>query len=321
MMTPLLDCAAIKDQISLSALLAGLGFQPARRSGKELFYLSMLRDSDTAPSFTVDDDLGVWYDHGLGKGGNVIDFGLAYWKNLSFKEVLAKLRAFLGQESEYAVQVIPSGNSRKKKPVRIPHYEIEDILELGTNPAITDYLQRRGVWDEAQGKLKEIYYYVEDQKKQRKHFFAAGLQNELGGWEVRNKYFKGCIGHKALTLIPGDERKLAAFEGTYDYLSWRHEHPGAPHSILVLNSVSLIEAAIRHAIQFPHIEICFDHNKAGRQATAQFLKALPYAADCSHHYTGYEDYNDKRKAEVRQTLQAQCPPKDFFSGIRIPFGR
>src|ERR1700744_2055925 len=166
MMTPLLDCAAIKDQISLSALLAGLGFQPARRSGKELFYLSMLRDSDTAPSFTVDDDLGVWYDHGLGKGGNVIDFGLAYWKNLSFKEVLAKLRAFLGQESECAVQVIPSGNTRKKKPVRIPHYEIEDILELGTNPAITDYLQRRGVWDEAQGKLKEIYYYVEDQKKQ-----------------------------------------------------------------------------------------------------------------------------------------------------------
>ena len=190
----------IKEQVSLVDLLARLGFQPLRTAGKELLYLSMIRNNDTKPSFTVNEQLGVWYDHGLGKGGNIIDFGLAYWK-MPFQEVLEKIMQVIGQQIPVKV---PQERLRKRSAVKIPHYEIQEIKELGNNPAITEYLQRRCVWEAAQGRLSEVYYYVEDQKRLRKYFFAAGWQNELGSWEVRNLYFKGCLGHKALTLIPGD---------------------------------------------------------------------------------------------------------------------
>jgi DNA primase len=188
----------IREQVSLVDLLSRLGFNPVIPSAKEKMYISMIRDSDTRPSFSVNDKLSVWYDHGIGKGGNVIDFGLAYWPKLSFPEVLEKISEICALPLP-----LPSGNNKvqRRRVVKIPHYEIEYIKELGTNPVITEYLQSRKVFEQASDYLKEIYYYVEDHKKLRKHFFAAGWQNELGSWEVRNKYFKGCLGHKAITFI------------------------------------------------------------------------------------------------------------------------
>ena len=52
----------VKDNISLVELLANLGYAPPKPIGKERMYVSMLRDSDTSPSFSVDDKAGTWFD-------------------------------------------------------------------------------------------------------------------------------------------------------------------------------------------------------------------------------------------------------------------
>jgi DNA primase len=200
-MTNFLNAADIKEQVSLVDLLTRLGYHSMRQSGKELIYLSMLRDSDTTPSLTVNGDLNVWYDHGAGKGGNIIDFALAYWPGLEFPDVLEKIRMTCQREIS-PVNTNTERNSRRRHAFKIPHYHIDEVKELGNNPAITAYLQSRRVWRQAQGKLKEVYYYVEDEKKLRKSFFSAGWQNEFGSWEVRNKYFKGCLGQKGITFTP-----------------------------------------------------------------------------------------------------------------------
>src|ERR1700761_8215842 len=228
-----MNAKEIKENTSLVVLLAALGFDPARQSGRELVYRSPLRDSDTKPSFFVNEALNCWYDHGMAKGGNVVDFGLLYWPDLSFPEVLAKIVDT--SSADFTVK-------RKRAPVKIPHYEVLEIRELGANMAIENYLKGRGIWSPAQGVLKEVYYYVEDNQKNRKHFFAAGWQNELGAWEVRSLHFKGCLGHKALSFIPGDEKRLCVFEGFMDYLSWLAADPFCKDSILVLNSVALLQA-------------------------------------------------------------------------------
>ena len=285
----------IKEQVSLVDLLSRLGYQPVRTAGQEILYLSMIRDSDTKPSFAVNDGLGVWYDHGLGEGGNIIDFGLAYWK-MPFQEVLEKIMQVIGQQLPVK-NCIPEAKFRKRSAVKIPHYEIQEIKELGNNPAITEYLQSRKVWEAALGRLSEIYYFVEDQKRLRKYFFAAGWQNELSAWEVRNLYFKGCLGHKAISFIPGDETKLAVFEGYLNYLSWLTENPLANDSILVLNSIALIQGAIRKAKDYGEVNLFFDRDIAGHLAGLDFKKAVPQATDCSHHYLHYNDYNDKLRAE------------------------
>jgi len=287
----------LKDRVSLVSLLAQLGFEPLRKSGKELFYISMLRDSDTDPSFTVNEQLNVWYDHGLGKGGNIIDFGLAYWK-IPFQDVLEKIMQVIGQRLPVK-NCVPEAKFRKRSAVKIPHYEIQEIKELGNNPSITEYLQSRCVWEAAQDSLKEIYYYVEDQKKMRKQFFAAGWQNELGAWEVRNLYFKGCLGHKALTILPGEENNLVVFEGYLNYLSWLTENPQATDSILVLNSISLLQGAIRKAKDYPQVQLFFDRDSTGQIASLDFKKSVPQAIDRSAIYKHHNDYNDKLVAETK----------------------
>ncbi|MGF7079037.1 CHC2 zinc finger domain-containing protein [Mucilaginibacter sp. UYCu711] len=285
-MSTLLNARELKEQASIVDLLSRLGYQPVKKSGKEHFYLSMLRDSDTKPSMCVNDRLGVWFDHGCGKGGNIIDFGLAYWPGSTFNEVVEKIQS--------AVEIQPEQRSlRPRRPVKVRNYVIEEIKDLGTHPAITNYLKNRGVFEVARPYLSEIYYAVEDDKGQRKAFFSAGWQNETAGWEVRNKYFKGCLGNKGITFIPGDLKRVAVFEGFLDGLSWLKENENAGESLIILNTLTLLNEGIARAKQFSSIDIYFDHDPAGHQATKDFIKALPYATDRSAIYKGYNDYNDK----------------------------
>ena len=57
-------------QISLADFLARLGHEPVRRSGNELWYLAPYRNERT-PSFRVNVAKRLWYDFGLGKGGDI----------------------------------------------------------------------------------------------------------------------------------------------------------------------------------------------------------------------------------------------------------
>lgn len=284
-----LKAIEIKENYSLVDLLTHLGYEPVKRIRNEQLYLSMLRDSDTTPSFSVNDKQGTWFDFGEGKGGNIIDFGLQYWKGLPFPEVLEKIVLTCGG----LVPVLaPQVYKRQPSAEKEPNYEILDIKDLGSNAAILNYLESRGVGQVAEGRLKEIYYYVEDEDKKRNKFFAAGWQNEQGAWEIRNLNFKGCLGHKAISFIPNSEKKLAVFEGFFNYLSWLTENPFAPDSVLVLNSLSLLQAGILKAQDFRDISLFLDNDPSGRQATLDFTSALPLAKDRAGIYTGYNDYND-----------------------------
>ncbi len=312
--------ATLKQQVCLSGLLSRLGYEPVKPGKRELLYHSMLRADnriDRTPSFSVNDELGVWYDHGTGKGGNLIDFGLAYWPGFSFSAVLAKL-----WETAQGVLLTapPPRPARQRRAQKLPHYQVEKVCPIGTTAAVSQYLDYRGVGSVAAELLQEVHYYVRDEKQQVKHFFAAGHRNESGGREVRNKYFKGCLGHKGLTHYADDPRKLVVFEGYFDFLSWKFEHPDAKDSILVLNTLALQEAAIKVALRYPDITLYFDHDRPGRQATRCFIKALPYVTDGSGVFAGHHDYNDKRKAEARARREAD-KPKDYFKNVHIPFIR
>lgn len=300
-MSNFIPISELKDQISLSFFLAKLGYQPTSGStGKEKKYLSMLRDSDTDPSFTVDDEKGLWFDHGLRQGGDLIDLAMRYWPRLEFKEVLVKITEISGRSAMAPVsdQFRPQKRPRIKA-FSIPNYKITDIKALGTNQVITDYLLRRGVWGIANEKMREVYYYVEDEKKQRKHYFAVGWQNQNGSWEIRNKYFKGSLGKKAITVIEGDPLKLALFEGYMNYLSWVRFNPEAFHTAIVLNSLINLPAALAFARDFRQIDLYFDQDATGRAATHEFTLALPFSKDKSNVYKGHNDFNERLMHELK----------------------
>lgn len=314
-MSDLLSAKELKEQGSIVDLLSRLGYQPVPKRGREKMYYSMLREDDHDPSFSVNDDLGVWFDHGSGRGGNIIDFGLLYWKHLGFNDVVKKIQQVCSLEPG------ESKIARPRKAVKIPQHIVEQVKPLGTHPAITDYLKGRGVFEVAKKYLSEVYYYVEDDKGVRKHYFAAGWPNENNSWEVRNRYFKGCMGHKGITVISGHPKKAVVFEGFLNFLSWRLENPDADHSVIVLNTLTLLQQGINKAKAFSGLDIYFDRDKGGKSATNDFIRTLPYATDRSKLYDGFNDYNDKIKAALKIAAEEKSKKNDFFSNVRVPFER
>src|SRR4051812_757381 len=76
-------------QLDMVDYLEKCGHSPNRIRGNDYWYLSPLR-TEKAASFKVNRKLNVWYDHGLGEGGNLIDFGIRY-HGCSVKEFVEKV--------------------------------------------------------------------------------------------------------------------------------------------------------------------------------------------------------------------------------------
>jgi DNA primase len=59
-------------EIPLVEFLQTLRYWPVKIQNENVWYRSPLREEKTA-SFKVNTKLNVWYDHGLGKGGDIIN--------------------------------------------------------------------------------------------------------------------------------------------------------------------------------------------------------------------------------------------------------
>lgn len=87
--------------------------------------------------------------------------------------------------------------------------------------ALVGYLSKRGItFDVGMTYCREVHYEIHG-----KNYFAIGFPNNSDGYELRNPYFKGCMGRKDITILHGKEvPKLDTscchvFEGFFDFLS------------------------------------------------------------------------------------------------------
>src|SRR5690242_7311539 len=85
----LFTCAEARE-IDLVDYLFKLNFQPEKIRGNDYWYWSPLREEKEA-SFKVNRRLNVWYDHGIGRGGDLIDFGTLY-HHCAIPELLQRLK-------------------------------------------------------------------------------------------------------------------------------------------------------------------------------------------------------------------------------------
>ena len=118
--TPRFFPAANARQLDLVEYLQDLGHHPQKIRGNDYWYLSPLRSEKTA-SFKVNRKLNLWYDHGLGKGGSLIDFGMLYF-NCSVKEFLERLQTHPGtmKNSFFHQQIYP-----QKEAISTPNFNSE----------------------------------------------------------------------------------------------------------------------------------------------------------------------------------------------------
>tara|TARA_R110001583_G_scaffold12279_3_gene54604 strand:+ start:1385 stop:2341 length:957 start_codon:yes stop_codon:yes gene_type:complete len=259
--------------------LAKLGHFPTRTNDKEAWFLSPLR-SETHASFKVSKKLNRWYDHGEGMGGNVIDLVCKITKS-SVKETLR----FLEQDrASFSFQQRPVLSNDNHNGIQIFH--ARPIRHYG----LLQYLfERRISISTAAAICMEVHYLNKGRR-----YFAIGLKNGSGGWELRNKYYKNCSSPKDITHIKNGNGKLIVTEGMFDLLSILEgiEESNLEYDFLVLNSTAFLKKGIKIIDSYSQIDLYLDNDQNGKGATQKLMARSNICLDKSMLYEGFKDMNE-----------------------------
>lgn len=293
-------------QISIADYLQSLGYSPVKQQGESLWYKSPFRQ-ETEASFKVNINRNLWFDYGLGKGGNII----ALAQELYFSDHVPYL---LRKIAEQAPHIRPVSFSFRQQASE-PSFQQLEVREL-THPALLRYLQERGIDTTlAKPECKELHV-----THNGKPYFAIGFPNVAGGYEVRNRFFKGCIAPKDISHIrqAGEPReKCLVFEGMTDYLSFltlrMKNCPAMPsldgQDYVILNSVANVSKAIDVLHGYERIHCLLDNDEAGRKAYWELKKEFAgRIRDFSNNYNGHKDLNDYLCGK-RQNQTVNPPPR------------
>ena len=270
--------------IPLADFLARLGLEPVRRSGNELWYLAPYRGERT-PSFRVNVAKQLWYDFGLGKGGDIFTLAGEFLQSGDF---MAQAR-FIAEAANMTVAgwEKPTYIPKPTKPV----FENVEVAPLLRSP-LTEYLSERGIpYAIASRHCYRLNYGV-----RRKRYFAVGFPNMAGGYEVRSSFFKGCIPPKSVSMIQSEDtpsNECLVFEGFMDFLSAETLQVTGNADCLVLNSVANVGKAVELLDGYGRIGCFLDRDEAGRRTLAALTKRYgECVADRSSLYDGCKDLNE-----------------------------
>lgn len=290
---------------SIVDFLGRLGYFPVKKSGREFFYHSMLRETGkNTPSLAVWDEVGKWMDHGGSnqtgiQGGGIVQLARAYWPNHSYFEVLQKIQYTFDHFQKADIPIFKSNNALDQKineSLEFSHYQ-----KLGKNYTLSKFLDSRGLESVASGFLWEVYYRNKAFANPSQLFYALGWRNEKGNWEISSPNgFKASIGNKDISIIRGAADHLVLFEGYFDFLSWLKLRENETSStVIVLNSVSLVKRAVEAMREFNKIDLYLDNDEAGKHCTTLIKESYPFANDRSDIYNGFKDYNEMLMNSVR----------------------
>ncbi len=207
------------------------GINPKEIKGSSLWYYSPFRNESTA-SFKVDNDKNIWYDHGLGEGGNILDLV----KKLHNISDISSVLSHLSGKAITTRPVEPFSFQQQENSSRFEDISIQPL----NNPMLIQYLKDRKInIPLAQQLCKEIHY-----KAKGKPYFAIGFENDKGGFALRNEYSKICTSSE-ITSIDKGKPHCCVFEGFIDYLSFLtlKNVSSLESNIVILNSVNNLNKA------------------------------------------------------------------------------
>ena len=266
--------------IPLEEVLQILGHLPTKQTEKEAWFLNPFANENHA-SFKLDKRNNIWFLHSEGIGGNNTDFMIKYL-NASVKEVLewAEKQNFSSfhQQKDY----------HKKEELPTNNYTIIELKDI-QHPALLEYLKFRKVENQT-AFLKEIHYQMND-----KNYFGIGFKNDSGGYEIRNKYAKICLGKKDVSTIKNGSENVKIFEGFFDFLSFKNIEKSLENKssdYIILNSVSMIHNIKNSLRNYEKLELYFDNDEAGNRAVEMLKNENENVEDCRKLYSDFKDLNE-----------------------------
>jgi hypothetical protein len=289
-----MNCAEA-NQIDLVEYLYALGYQPEKIRNNDYWFLSPLR-AETTASFKVNKLLNQWYDHGAGKGGNVVDFLLLY-HHCPLHKILENLENQLSFHQHKSPSQRPANAGEKGR------IKVMDVREINA-PELAKYLSKRKIpLNIARTFCKEVDFILYNKK-----YTAVGFKNNSGGYELRNEYFKGSSSPKNVTIINNKSENLSVFEGMFSFLSFqtlRQHNSIALTNFLVLNSLSFFEKSRNVMEQHQQINLYLDRDNAGLKQLQNALNWSKKYIDRSQLYQHHKDLNDYLVHQGQQQKHTQ----------------
>jgi CHC2 zinc finger len=239
-----ISCAEA-NQVDLVDYLMKLGYSPQKIRNNDYWYLSPFREEKTA-SFKVNRKMNAWYDYAIGKGGRLVDFGILYHR-CTVKEFLEKMSNEKDTIVSFRRQHFSLAGEKKELPEQPGKIKILSSDEI-TEPELLQYLKERQIPITIASQFcQQVCFELYNKKR-----LAIGFKNDNGGYELRNRYFKGSSTPKQPKLIvQNDAKELSVFEGFFSFLSFQTllqsnqknniELPARQADFLILNSLSFFE--------------------------------------------------------------------------------
>lgn len=272
----IMNCDTAK-QINMVDFLIKLGYQAQKTTNTDVWFCSPLREEKTA-SFKVNKLKNVWYDFGEGCGGSIIDFVMKL-KQCNTKEALSYLTT-----SSFSFDQHKTIETNKEEYLVLKTQEIK-------NEFLISYLNSRKINIEiARQYCKEVYYKFSKPNT----YYGIGFKNDSGGYEIRNKFFKGCLGKKDVTTVINNSETVCVFESWSDFISYLCLHEiGINESYIILNSTILVTKAISKLKEYSTIKVFFDNDNAGTKAFEKIKNTvLIKVVDMRTLYQNYKDLNE-----------------------------
>lgn len=295
-----MNCASA-NRLDLVDYLFTLGFSPQKIKGAQYWYLSPLRIENNA-SFKVDRHKNLWYDHGTGQGGGLVDFTCAYFR-CDISEALQHI------ESRNAARPLPLSFRPQKAGMNFEESEkdaliIQSVEAVIKDTALIHYLDKRNIpLFIAQQYCQEISFRVRGQ-----NHIAIGFKNQLGGYELRSERFKGSSAPKYVSYFDKGAKTIRCFEGFFDFLTYQSlgQRMAQPASnFLILNSLSFFRRSLLLMEKHERMHLYLDHDEAGRQCLKEALKRTDKVIDESRMYKGCKDLSDWWQTANREQQQKQ----------------
>ena len=276
----------------ITTFMHKLGMKSTKKRGNEVWFHAPYR-SDSTPSFCVNTEKNIFNDFGAGVGGDVFTLAGLMINSTDF---MAQAR-YIGEVTNNPIE---RSEPPKYEPEPIvPQFSDVEVKPLN-HPALLAYLRDRGIpSDIATENCVEIHYKLHD-----KQYFAIGFPNESGGYEIRNKFFKGSIPPKAVSLISNGSDTVNVYEGFMDFLSGLTLGYGRTEDNLVLNSVANRGKAYKHLDGYGCIKCWLDNDKAGQQCFDALQKRYgDKVQDLSVLFRSCKDLNEYLQLQITNKQQ------------------
>lgn len=263
-----------------------------KKTGRDYYFLS---DNN---KFSVTDL--AYYDFKTGQGGKLLK-AIMTIENKSWKEALDFLKEFSNVEI----------NTERKN--RIKETETKPLKVLfkvkPNNSKLLQYFNERGISNDVLHQYtKQVHYKMGD-----RNFFGIGIENQSGGYEIRNPYLKSKLGNNDISVLQGRAGAgIIVFEGMTDMLSFlqlqKDNNRQNNRTLVVMNSIVNLDKLTNYLENQNEkkVFLCLDGDVSGNQTThkiLEFFKEDNYEMqDIRPFYqineTENKDLNDYLKAKI-----------------------